>query len=99
MKQRDLAWQLLNQIPGVSCVKPKGAIYLFPCLDPMVYKIDDDIALILDILNQKKILIVQGSAFNIGDKQHLRLVFLPKVDELRKAVTKISSLLEQYRSP
>ncbi len=99
LKQRDLAWQLLNQIPGVSCVKPKGAIYLFPCLDPMVYKIDDDIALILDILNQKKILVVQGSAFNIGDKQHLRLVFLPKVDELRKAVTKISSLLEQYRSP
>ena len=96
-QQRDIAWELLTQIPGVSCVKPRGAIYMFPKLDPSIYKIDDDVALIMDILEQEKILLVQGSAFNIEDTQHLRLVFLPRVDELGPAVAGIARVLEKYR--
>ena len=96
-QQRDIAWELLTQIPGVSCVKPRGAIYMFPKLDPAVYKIDDDVALIMDILEQEQILLVQGSAFNIEDTQHLRLVFLPRVDELEPAVAGIARVLEKYR--
>ena len=96
-QQRDIAWELLTQIPGVSCVKPRGAIYMFPKLAPSIYKIDDDVALIMDILEQEKILLVQGSAFNIEDTQHLRLVFLPRVDELGPAVAGIARVLEKYR--
>jgi alanine-synthesizing transaminase len=96
-QQRDIAWQLLTEIPGVSCVKPRGAIYMFPKLDPSIYKIDDDVALIMDILEQEQILLVQGSAFNIEDTQHLRLVFLPRVDELEPAVAGIARVLEKYR--
>lgn len=96
-QQRDTAWELLTQIPGVSCVKPRGAIYMFPKLDPSVYKIDDDVALIMDILDQEKILLVNGSAFNIEDTQHLRLVFLPRADELEPAVAGIARVLKKYR--
>ena len=96
-QQRDIAWQLLTQIPGVSCVKPRGAIYMFPKLDPSIYKIDDDVTLIMEILEQEQILLVQGSAFNIEDTQHLRLVFLPRVDELEPAVAGIARVLEKYR--
>ena len=96
-QQRDTAWELLSQIPGVSCVKPRGAIYMFPKLDPSVYKIDDDVALILDILEQEQILLVNGSAFNIEDTQHLRLVFLPRGDELEPAIAGIARVLEKYR--
>lgn len=96
-QQRDIAWELLTQIPGVSCVKPRGAIYMFPKLDPSIYKIDDDVALIMDILEQEQILLVQGSAFNIEDTQHLRLVFLPRVDELEPAAAGIARVLEKYR--
>lgn len=96
-QQRDTAWELLTQIPGISCVKPMGAIYMFPKLDPLVYKIEDDIDLVLDILEQEKILVVQGSAFNIKDTQHLRLVFLPREDELIKAMGQLAKVFEQYR--
>lgn len=96
-QQRDIAWELLTQIPGVSCVKPRGAIYMFPKLDPSIYKIDDDVALVMDILEQEQILLVQGSAFNIEDTQHLRLVFLPRVDELEPAIAGIARVLEKYR--
>ena len=95
--QRDVAMELLEQIPGVSCVKPKGAIYLFPKLDPTVYRIEDDIALVLDILDREKILLVQGSAFNIQDTYHFRMVFLPREDEMSKALGRIGNALEHYR--
>jgi len=75
-----------------------GAIYLFPKLDPTVYDIKDDASLILDILDQEKILLVQGSAFNITDQQHFRIVFLPREDELSQAIKQIGSVLEQYRN-
>ncbi|MFT6092579.1 MAG: alanine-synthesizing transaminase [Pseudohongiellaceae bacterium] len=96
--QRDITWKLLSEIPGVSCVKPKGAIYLFPKLDPKIYKIDDDVALVLKILEQEKILLVQGSAFNITDTQHLRIVFLPTVAELEMAINKFARVLAQLKT-
>jgi alanine-synthesizing transaminase len=96
LEQRDLAWELLTQIPGVSCVKPKGAIYMFPRLDPERFTIKNDTNLILEILAQEKILLVQGSAFNIKDTSHFRLVFLPPIDELEKAVTRIDRFLTNY---
>jgi alanine-synthesizing transaminase len=95
--QRDITIKLLSEIPGVSCVKPQGAIYLFPKLDPKVYKIENDVALVLQILEQEKILLVQGSAFNITDTQHLRIVFLPTVAELELAINKFSKVLAQLR--
>ena len=96
-QQRDATWELFKHIPGVSCVKPMGAMYLFPRLDPAVYKIENDVSLILDILEQEKILLVQGSAFNIQDNNHFRIVFLPREDELQKAIHQITNVLEQYR--
>jgi len=96
-EQRDVTWELLNQIPGISCVKPMGAIYLFPKLDQKFFNIEDDEKLILNILEQEKILLVQGSAFNISDKQHFRIVFLPEVDQLAKAINQVSTVLDSYR--
>ena len=96
-QQRDLAWQRLNAIPGVSCVKPRGAVYLFPHLDPDVYPIMDDEQFVLDLLLQEKLLLVQGTAFNWFDKQHFRIVFLPKVDELSTALDRLEDFLGRLR--
>ena len=96
--QRDVTWHSLNEIPGVSCVKPSGAFYLFPKLDPAVYNIDNDENLILDILSQEKILLVQGSAFNIQDNHHFRIVFLPSAEQLSDALNRIARVLEEIRS-
>lgn len=95
-EQRNLAWELLNEIPGVSCTKPKGAMYLFPKLDPDVYPIKNDEKMALDLLMQQKVLIVQGSGFNLPDTQHFRMVFLPREDELRDAVERIGKFLKTY---
>jgi alanine-synthesizing transaminase len=97
LEQRDATYDLLTAIPGVSCVKPKGAIYLFPQLDPAHFNIEDDVKLVLDILDQEKILLVQGSAFNIQDTQHLRSVFLPRTDELQQAMSRVAHVLDQHR--
>ncbi len=96
-EQRDVAHDLLTQIPGVTCVKPEGAIYLFPKLDPSVYKIKEDVDLVMQILEEEKILLVHGSGFNINDTQHLRIVFLPREDELRQAMGQIGKVLEKLR--
>ena len=96
-KQRDITWNLLNAIPGVSCVKPKGAFYLFPKLDPKIYKIGNDENLVLDILSKEKILLVQGSAFNIEDNQHFRIVFLPSTVQLSDALGRIARVLESLK--
>lgn len=96
-RQRDLAHELLTSIPGVSCVKPKSALYLFPRLDPEMYPIEDDEALALDLLRQEKVLIVQGSAFNWPDTNHFRIVFLPQVDDLRESIERIGNYLERIR--
>lgn len=94
--QRDIAYDLLTQIPGVSCVKPKGAIYMFPRFDPDMYPIADDEQFVLDLLEKEKILLVQGSAFNMPDTQHVRIVFLPTVDVLQSAVGKIERFLGRW---
>src|SRR5690606_1390525 len=96
-KQRDLAWQLLNEIPGVSCVKPKSALYLFPRLDPDVYRIDDDEAFALDLLRQERVLIVQGTAFNWPKPDHSRIVFLPQLDDIQEAISRIGRYLARMR--
>ena len=96
-KQRDLAWELLTQIPGVSCVKPKAALYLFPRLDPKFYPIADDQQFILELLLEEKVLLVQGSGFNWPTPDHFRVVFLPNADDLREAIGRIARFLENYR--
>lgn len=96
-EQRDLAWKKLNDIPGVSCVKPNGALYLFPKLDPKRFPIVDDEQLVLDLLRAKHLLMVQGTAFNWPTPDHLRLVFLPNVANLENAIDKFASFLEKYR--
>jgi alanine-synthesizing transaminase len=96
-RQRDTAWELLTQIEGVSCVKPRGALYMFAALDPSVFKIQDDEKLILDILEREQILLVQGSAFNVNDTFHFRVVFLPREEDLRKAIGKLAKVLDSYR--
>lgn len=96
-KQRDLAYQLLTDIPGVTCVKPKAALYLFPRLDPSLYPIKDDQKFILELLETEKVLVVQGTGFNWPDPDHFRVVFLPNADDLVEAVGRIARFLEYYR--
>jgi len=96
-RQRDLAWALLTAIPGVSCVKPQAALYLFPRLDPGVYPIQDDQKFILDLLEEERVLVVQGSGFNWHQPDHFRVVFLPHEDHLRDAIERIARYLERYR--
>jgi alanine-synthesizing transaminase len=96
-KQRELAYDLITAIPGVSCVKPKAALYLFPRLDPKMYPIEDDQKFILELLEAEKVLIVQGSGFNWPHTDHFRLVFLPNSDDLTEAITRIARFLEHYR--
>jgi alanine-synthesizing transaminase len=96
-RQRDLAWELLTAIPGVSCVKPQAAMYLFPRLDPKMYPIANDQQFILDLLLQEKVLVVQGSGFNWPHPDHIRVVFLPSMDDLHDAMGRIARYLEQYR--
>ena len=95
-EQRNLAWDLMTQIPGISCVKPKGAMYLFPRIDEKHLLVKDDEQLVLDLLKQEHILVVQGSAFNLQDKQHFRLVFLPQKDRLTKAIERIGHFFGHY---
>ncbi|MEE9581258.1 MAG: pyridoxal phosphate-dependent aminotransferase [Nitrosomonadaceae bacterium] len=97
MRQRDLAWKLLTEIPGISCFKPPAAMYLFPRLDPMVYPIKDDQQFVLDLLMEEKVLLVQGSGFNWPHPDHFRVVFLPNSDELIEAISRIACYLERYR--
>jgi len=96
-RQRDLAHQLLTDIPGVTCVKPKGALYMFPRLDPKVYPITDDQQFAYDLLAEEKVLIVQGTGFNWIHPDHFRLVFLPNSDDLTDAVGRIARFLHGFR--
>ena len=97
-KQRDLAYDMLTAIPGVSCVKPKAAMYLFPKLDPKMYPIKDDQQFILELLLEEKVLLVQGTGFNWKTPDHFRVVFLPNVDDLTEAIKRIARFLENYRN-
>ena len=97
-EQRDLAHELITAIPGVSCVKPSAAMYLFPRLDPDVYPIEDDQKLVLQLLKEEHMLLVQGTAFNWVDKQHFRIVFLPDRNQLTEAIGRFSRFLERLRA-
>ena len=96
-EQRNLAWQLLNDIDGISCTKPKGALYLFPRLDAKRFNITDDERFALDLLRQEHILVVQGTGFNWPDPDHFRIVFLPREQELRFAIERLDDFLSSYR--
>ena len=96
-RQRDLAHELITAIPGVSCVKPKATLYMFPKLDPKLYPIEDDQAFIAELLEEERVLLVQGTGFNWPQPDHFRLVFLPHEDDLRDAIARIARFLEQYR--
>ena len=96
-RQRDLAHRLLTEIPGVTCVKPKAALYMFPRLDPEVYPITDDQQFAYDLLAEEKVLIVQGTGFNYPTPDHFRLVFLPHEDDLAEAIGRIARFLAHLR--
>ncbi|MEO5933246.1 MAG: pyridoxal phosphate-dependent aminotransferase [Duganella sp.] len=97
LKQRDLAYKLLTDIPGVTCVKPKAALYMFPRLDPKIYPIADDQQFAYELLAETKVLIVQGSGFNWIAPDHFRVVFLPNSDDMTEAFGRIAKFMEGYR--
>ncbi|HWU68043.1 MAG TPA: pyridoxal phosphate-dependent aminotransferase [Stenotrophobium sp.] len=97
-RQRDLAYELITAIPGVTCVKPQAALYMFPRLDPKVYPIKDDRQFFFEVLNETRVMLVQGTGFNWPTPDHFRIVFLPHEDDLREAIGRIAKFLEGYRS-
>ncbi|WP_332774814.1 pyridoxal phosphate-dependent aminotransferase [Polaromonas sp.] len=96
-RQRDLAYELITAIPGVSCVKPQAALYMFPRLDPKVYPIADDQQFFMELLQETRVMLVQGTGFNWSATDHFRIVFLPHEDDLREAIGRIAKFLETYR--
>jgi alanine-synthesizing transaminase len=96
-EQRELAHKMLTAIPGVTCVKPTGALYLFPKLDPDMYPIENDQAFILEFLQAEKVLLVQGTGFNWPKPDHFRVVFLPHREELVEAINRLARFLDGYR--
>ena len=97
-EQRNLAWEILDSIPGVHCHKPEGALYLFPRLDPKVYNIKDDVEVALRFLKEEKVLLVHGTGFNWSTPDHLRIVFLPHVEELQPAMERFAAFLSRLRN-
>jgi alanine-synthesizing transaminase len=95
--QRDAAMAALKTIPGVTCVQPRGALYVFPRLDPAVYPIDDDQDFVLQLLREQHVLVVQGTGFNWPRPDHLRIVTLPRADDLTEAIRRIGTFLADYR--
>jgi alanine-synthesizing transaminase len=95
-EQRDHAWTSMNAIPGVDCVKPAGALYLFPRLDPDVHKIADDERMVIDLLEQQHLLLSHGTGFNLPTADHLRLVFLASVEVLDDAIGRLARFLADY---
>ena len=96
-RQRDLAYELITAIPGVTCVKPSAALYMFPRLDPALYPIADDQQFFLELLQETRVMLVQGTGFNWSEPDHFRIVFLPHEDDLREAIGRVAKFLEQYR--
>jgi alanine-synthesizing transaminase len=96
-RQRDMAYELITAIPGVTCVKPVAALYMFPKLDPKIYPIKDDRQFFLELLRETRVMLVQGTGFNWPEPDHFRIVFLPHEDDLAEAVARIAKFLESYR--
>ncbi|MEY3588576.1 MAG: hypothetical protein RJA47_1172 [Actinomycetota bacterium] len=99
LAQRDAAVDALNAIPGVSCVTPKGALYVFPRLDPDVYEIKDDRRFVLDFLRAEHVLVVQGTGFNWPNTDHLRIVTLPWAKDLTESIGRLGNFLSTYKPP
>lgn len=97
LEQRNKAYELINQIPGVSCVKPMGALYMFPKIDVKKFNIYDDEKMVLDLLRQEKVLLVHGRGFNWHSPDHFRIVTLPYVNQIEDALTRLARFLEHYR--
>jgi alanine-synthesizing transaminase len=97
VEQRDVAHEMLTAIPGISCVKPKGALYMFPRIDPKVHPIYDDEKFVLDLLLNERLLVVQGTGFNWAKPDHFRVVTLPRVADLKDAIGRIGRFLSTYR--
>lgn len=97
-RQRDLAYQLLTAIPGVTCVKPRAALYMFPRLDPAIYPIQDDRLFLLELLEATRVMVVQGTGFNWEKPDHFRIVFLPHEEDLQEAIGRIGDFLALYRA-
>jgi alanine-synthesizing transaminase len=97
-RQRDMAYDLITAIPGVTCVKPSAALYMFPRLDPKIYPIKDDRQFFLELLKETKVMLVQGTGFNWAEPDHFRIVFLPHEEDLREAIGRIAKFLENYRN-
>jgi alanine-synthesizing transaminase len=97
LEQRNAAYDLLTAIPGISCVRPKGALYAFPRIDPAVCPLHDDEQFVLDLLLAERLLIVQGTAFNWPRPDHFRIVTLPHVDDLTEAIERVARFLAGYR--
>src|SRR5262249_51917784 len=96
LEQRDAALRALEKIPGVTCAVPRGALYVFPRLDPEVYPIRDDQKFVLELLRAQHVLVVQGSGFNWPHPDHLRIVTLPRSDDLTEAIGRIGAFLAEY---
>jgi alanine-synthesizing transaminase len=96
-EQRDLCYKMITEIPGITCVKPRGALYLFPKIDQERFKVKDDAKMILDLLLQEKVLLVQGTGFNWPNPDHFRIVFLPNVEDLKEAIGRIARFFSHYR--
>jgi alanine-synthesizing transaminase len=96
-RQRDVAYEAITAIPGVTCVKPQAALYMFPRLDPKMYPIQDDRQFFLELLQETRVMLVQGTGFNWPQPDHFRIVFLPHEDDLREAISRIARFLAQYR--
>jgi alanine-synthesizing transaminase len=96
-RQRDLAYELITAIPGVTCVKPSAALYMFPKLDPVIYPIADDQQFFMELLQETRVMLVQGTGFNWDTPDHFRIVFLPHEDDLREAINRVAKFLEIYR--
>jgi alanine-synthesizing transaminase len=94
--QRNMIYDAITKIPGVSCVKPKGAMYLFPGIDLSMYNFSDDNDFALRLLDEKHVLIVPGSGFNHKDNHHFRIVFLPDAEMLSNAAERIKDFFESY---
>ena len=95
-EQRDLCYQMITEIPGITCVKPSGALYLFPKIDQKRFKVKDDVKMILDLLVEEKVLLVQGTGFSWPDPDHFRIAFLPNIDDLKEAISRIARFFSHY---
>ena len=96
-KQREMCMDMLAKIPGVSCVRPKAAFYVFPKLSHKKFNIKDDEKFVFDFLHEEKVLLVPGKGFNWPHPDHFRIVFLPAVDELKESLQRLGNFLKNYR--